>query len=359
MRWILLSFSFFVFNFFYKDNVSHGTLLTETYQMPIRKRNFSVKGMNIYYGNLHSHTKYSDGKESPVDMLRWARDYVHYDFYCISDHAEMLSETEWADIGNQVEKFNQTGKFIALRGFEWSGSEGHVNVFNTNNFTHSGKTKDLRSLYAWLCRQKEAIAQFNHTGWMGATHNELQFDSAASGYMLLFETGNENYGNNSGIYTGWYDSCLNKGWKVAPVNNMDNHFAGANSHVTAVVAPELSRHELFSALASRRVYSTDDPDIKIAFTCMNEWMGSEIHATGSVSLEVQIEDDEEICKAELISNNGKILAETYPQTNQVKWNPVIKIDGKAFVYLKVTSLNTNDNDIQQQVAITAPFFFNY
>src|SRR5262245_14254422 len=42
--------------------------------------------VNVYFGNLHSHTSYSDGSGTPEDAYRHARFEAHLDFLAITEH---------------------------------------------------------------------------------------------------------------------------------------------------------------------------------------------------------------------------------------------------------------------------------
>ena len=41
---------------------------------------------NVYYGQLHSHTRISDGTGSPAQAYEYARDTAGLDFFSIADH---------------------------------------------------------------------------------------------------------------------------------------------------------------------------------------------------------------------------------------------------------------------------------
>jgi hypothetical protein len=119
---------------------------------------------NIYFGNLHSHTKYSDGKGTPQDAFYWARYGAQVDFYAVTDHAEQVDPYEWWKTGQYANAANQDGEFVAIRGFEWSHPWwGHITVWNTSSYTNAVIDYTMADFYKWLDRNN-GIAQFNHPG---------------------------------------------------------------------------------------------------------------------------------------------------------------------------------------------------
>jgi len=47
---------------------------------------------NYYFGNLHSHTSYSDGVLTPSDAFRHARYAAKMDFHAVTDHGYYMQE---------------------------------------------------------------------------------------------------------------------------------------------------------------------------------------------------------------------------------------------------------------------------
>jgi hypothetical protein len=74
-------------------------------------------GMCPYYGDLHSHTSYSDGQATPLVAFETAR-ANGMDFFGITDHAFMLDDNEWADIKAQAQAASVIDEFVAFGGFE-------------------------------------------------------------------------------------------------------------------------------------------------------------------------------------------------------------------------------------------------
>ena len=46
----------------------------------------------VFFGNLHSHTSYSDGSGTPDQAYKWARDTAKLDFLAITEHNHRLCE---------------------------------------------------------------------------------------------------------------------------------------------------------------------------------------------------------------------------------------------------------------------------
>jgi len=316
-------------------------------------------GMNIYFGNLHSHTSYSDGEGTPEEAFSWARD-LGLDFYAITDHAEQMSDKEWADTGERADEFYEPGSFVAMRGFEWSQPmAGHMNVLGTDDFTGAIKTPTLKGIYRWI-DERDALAQFNHPGRKEGPFvedfNDLEFEDSVSDNIVSIETGNKGTGNNDGEYYEYYPKALQNGWTLGPADNWDNHKLGGNPHRTAIIAEDLTREALYEALASRRIYSTDDSNLRVIFRCNGEWMGSEVQGD-QLSFDVVVEDDEPIERLEILNERGDVVLSMEADGNSVEWRPELEAKDRAY-YLRVFEIDTNGDEPEApgglQIAVTAP-----
>ena len=99
--------------------------------------------LNVYFGNLHAHTSYSDGVEEPSDAYRHARDAGGLDFMAITEHNHssagqiandhsLYSGSDADSLISTANRFTVDGEFVALYGQEYSSiSRGnHVNVLD-------------------------------------------------------------------------------------------------------------------------------------------------------------------------------------------------------------------------------------
>ncbi|MDY6856188.1 MAG: CehA/McbA family metallohydrolase [Thermodesulfobacteriota bacterium] len=343
------------------DQLLYSKLLAITSPIYVGFYSSDISGdMKMYFGNLHSHTEYSDGQGTPREAFTWARDIAGYDFYAVTDHAEQILPREWNDIGKQADAFNDNGSFVALRGFEWSHSiTGHINVFGTDRYTSSITRPTLRSFYRWL-KRNNGLAQFNHPGREFLVFHYLAYKESVIDNIFAIETGNKRIGNNDSEYLEYYSKALDRGWRIAPTNNQDNHSLDSNTHRTVIIAPELSRVALLDAMRKRRIYSSDDPNIEVIFKYNEYWMGSEVLATGNrITFTIAVSDDEPIKRIELLNSDNSVVAEKILDVTieKMQWYPEVSAV-KGCYFAKITSENLFDDDDgkTEQVAVTAPIW---
>lgn len=141
-------------------------------QAAARPRN----GYQVYFGNLHSHTSYSDGILNPREAYRTAEGNG-LDFMAITEHNHAaaggsdgiyLTPELYEDLKKTAAEFSVPGKFAALYGQEFSTiSKGnHMNVFNASTVIDVA-SGDFKTLYEkWLPSHPEVkFIQFNHPNY--------------------------------------------------------------------------------------------------------------------------------------------------------------------------------------------------
>jgi hypothetical protein len=328
----------------------------------------ALDAMQFYFGNLHSHTRYSDGSGTPRDAYTWARDVAGLDFYAVTDHGETVDPYEWWLTGRYADAYNRDGSFIALRGFEWSHPFwGHVTVWNTSSYTNAVIDYNMDKFYAWL-DDHNGLAQFNHPGREIGLFEWFALSSRAVDNMVGIETGNGGSGNDDTIeaYYRWFLYALDQGWTVAPTFGQDNHtLSFSNGGRTVVLASALTRAAIIDGLQAKRVYSTDDPNMKVAFVFDDQWMGSRVTVApnSSATFDVVIEDDEPIIQAELLTHDGRVMAsQSFPSgTTTASWSPSVTLTDERYVLLRVRAEDRNGDmpGHLENVAFTAPFWIDY
>ncbi len=315
--------------------------------------------MNVYHGDLHNHTAYSDGTGTPAQALAAGR-AAGFDFMAITDHSYAIADGEWADTLSAVNTATVPGQFVALRGFEYTqGAEGHANVYNT--VRHATRSQvagcaycdytpnlergvTVEGFYHWLevtgtqaLDGAGTIMQFNHPGWIN--FNDWAFHPEVSDTARL-----EEVGNGSGVSYVFsedeYIRSLDYGWRVGATNNADTHTDnwGVNTdHRTGVWMPNLTKSDLLEALRARRTFASEDKNYALRLKGNGFWMGSEIANTGQIVFDIygSDPDGEPTALVQLITNGGRVIAQTAPGAATFTWQPVLTIaPGVHYYYVK-------------------------
>ena len=329
----------------------------------------------IFFGQLHSHTNYSDGAGSCEDAFKHASNTENLDFVAVTDHSNSFDNadkasitdgsmsTEWVEGHKLAEKYT-TDKFVALFGYEmtWSNGLGHMNTFNSDGFQsrtqsdYSTYSTALQNYYAALKKDTDSISQFNHPGSTFGDFNDFShYDEELDNLITLVEVGNgEGAVGSSGYFPSYeyYQRALDKGWHVAPSNNQDNHkglWGDANTARSVVLADSLTEANIYDAMRNYRVYATEDNDLSIYYTLNGYEMGSILSDAGdTVNIKAELSDptDNSVGKVQVITNGGLVLAEkTLTKSNETV---EFKLDNNySYYYLKIVE---TDGDI----AVTAP-----
>lgn len=328
-----------------------------------------IGGYNVYYGMLHSHSDISDGKGTPSDAYKYARDTAGLDFFSLADHAEQMSSTEWSNLKNTANSYNQDGTFVTFWGFEWSSPVyGHVSVFNTSDYCKYDpfnlKTNTFRRLCEWL-NSRDGIAFMNHPGRENTFSDEFyNFDRGPySDKVVGMELWNKNndfseYYYNDGYHSndgnkGYFDEALTLGWKIGAAGSDDNHDANwgtKNDYRLAVLATNKTRASIYDALKNRRFFSTLDKNISLSFKVNGNEMGS-IISTGTYNIDIKASDMDTIetfTKVQLIKN-GSVIKTWTPNIAAPVLSTTITTALNDYYYVKVTQADGNE-------AISSPIF---
>ena len=349
-----------------------------------------------YFGQLHSHTQYSDGAgslESALSYVKNLPDTANVDFVAFTDHSNYFDSTSaanpegalydmslasassqqtWKSYKDAVAAFNaeNAGSMVAMAGFEmtWSGGPGHINTFNTpgivsrNNSTLNNKTKDagLQAYYKLLSQSEgaNALSQFNHPGTTFGNFIDFGYwDAVIDTRMYMVEVGNgEGQIGAGGYYPSYeqYIMALDKGWHVAPTNNQDNHkgrWGNANDARDVVLTDDFTEDGIYEAIRNRRMYATEDKNLELDYTVNGNMMGSIIDVPEKLSFEVSFNDPDRtdsIAKVELVANSGKVAYTWDNAADLAKGSVSVTLDPEyTYYFVRVTE---GDGDL----AVTAP-----
>ena len=352
----------------------------------------------LYFGQLHSHTQYSDGSGSLDSALGYVKDLpesANVDFVAFTDHSNYFdsknnpnveaalydtslvkdsdSSHSWKTYKDTVAKFNKehAGEMVAIAGFEmtWSGGPGHINTFNTlgivsrNNTTLNNKDNDagMKAYYALLSQSEgaDSISQFNHPGTTFGTFKDFSYwDPVIDSRMYMVEVGNgEGQIGAGGYYPSYseYIKALDKGWHLAPTNNQDNHkgrWGDANDARDVILADDFSEQGIYAAIRAMRMYATEDKNLEIGYTVNGMMLGSAItEKPEKLSFHVTFRDpdsSDSIKKVELVANSGIVAYSWENAADLAKGEVSVELaPDYSYYFVRITE---GDGDL----AVTAP-----
>ena len=352
-----------------------------------------------YFGQLHSHTQYSDGSgtlASALEYIKGLHASANIQFVAFTDHSnyfdksgaanpegalyDMSKATDysrglWSEYKGAIADFNAVNgsTLLALGGFEmtWSGGPGHINTFNTagivsrNNTVLNNKTADsgMKAYYALLSQAEgaESISQFNHPGkTFGNFSDFAYYDPVIDSRIYMVEVGNgEGQIGAGGYYPSYeqYIMALDKGWHLAPTNNQDNHkgrWGNANDARDVIITDDFSEAGIYEAIRAMRMYSTEDKNLELTYTVNGLMMGSSIkteEVSDKLLLEVTVTDPDKtdtISKVEVVVNSGKVVHTWNDPAELAKGILSVSLDPDySYYFIRVTQ---GDGDL----AVTSP-----
>ena len=352
----------------------------------------------LYFGQLHSHTQYSDGSgtlDSALSYIRSLPVSANVQFVAFTDHSNYFDSKNapnveaalydtslvkdsdashsWKTYKDTIAQFNEdnAGSMVAIGGFEmtWSGGPGHINTFNTpgivsrNNKTLNNKTDDagMKAYYALLSQTEGAnsISQFNHPGTTFGNFKDFSYwNPVIDSRMYMVEVGNgEGQIGAGGYYPSYeqYIMALDKGWHLAPTNNQDNHqgkWGNANDARDVILTDNFTEEGIYDAIRALRMYATEDKNLELGYTVNGLMMGSSIKTVpGKLDIEVSVYDPDRtdtISKVEVVVNSGKV-AHVWDDPAELK-NGTLSVTlapEYSYYFIRVTQ---KDGDL----AVTAP-----
>ncbi len=344
--------------------------LTKKHDMPLEPLDYreDLDGTNesdeyrTFFGNMHCHTSFSDGAETPEFAYRYAREVAGLDFLGITEHSNCLDEMfdhdksrKFRDIIKKADEMTEKDKFIALYGTETTfyNQFGHMNVYCADFFINAYEFKydDKLEYYRTLKEFPEVINQWNHPWSSGDRHLDLfkPYDPELDKVMYTIELNDVEMEEKDVLK--YYINALDEGWHVAPVGNQDNHevnWGTQNGIRTGVIVKRLTAGHIYDAMRNLRTYFTGAPGIRVIYT-LNGKMQGQILKKGSplvMKLKGSLDGDHNFVRVDVYGEHGKIVATKGLSGNRVDLTMPLE-EGERYYFLKVVR---EDN----RYAITAP-----
>jgi len=338
-----------------KKTAGEKKILTFNYQMPKEgiyffhiigpeglegKSNVSLceKGtpsLKLYFGDIHGHSRFSDGTGIPVDYYAYAREVSRLDIAALTDHADYglipIRDKVWERIKSAANRMYKPGKFVTFVAFEWTNwTYGHRNVYYRDGdgpiFPSYDEASDTPEELWESISSYEAMTIGHHVGG-GPVPVDWSIEPGHCEYLVeicSIHGSSEYYGCDKGIYHPkeghFVRDALLRGYKLGIIGSGDTHDGHpgqrtVNASVTGIMgvyARSLTRDEIWEAMKNRKVYGTSGPKIILNFRVGDSPMGSQIdwpQAKGPVPILIRAVCCENIEKIEIIKNGYPIFTE--------------------------------------------------
>ena len=229
-----------------------------------RQAAFTGKG-KLLKGNLHTHSKRSDGGYEPEDVIK---EYAErgYDFLAITDHRKY-----------NLKNFAPETGMVIIPGMEFDNTlptEYGFKCFHTvcigptenNGYSQdetmpSGKARDQIEYQSYLdeIHAKNNITIYNHPEWSGTTARD--FDRQKGNFaMEIWNSGSDEW---HGIDTdaAYGDELLGQGIKIFGIANDDMHFPPQMGRGWSMLNAEKNVDSILSSLREGAFYSSCGPEI--------------------------------------------------------------------------------------------------
>lgn len=220
-------------------------------------------------GNLHSHSTYSDGNLTPLQMKEAYKKHG-YDFLAVTDHDIYADTRALSD-----------DTFTMLQGFElWSNASNdkdiHVHFLwddEIEGIRHGQilhlpeRTGKVAAAFAYKMREKGAYVMLNHPHWSMLTSAEIEDENPYHAVEII------NYGSEwlecSGDSSVFWTELLYRGIKIWNGGSDDNHndfsidsmYSDSFGGFTVVKAKDRSAKSILEALKAGSFYTSTGPSI--------------------------------------------------------------------------------------------------
>lgn len=365
---------------------------------------YGKREVSPYFGQIHSHTEYSDGAGTLTEAYEHALGVADLDFLIVTDHSNYFdttatattdtafhpeSLTGWLEALSIAQKYNGQTKtdgsgktFLTGYGYEmtWSGGPGHMNVFNSSGIVSRNSTllnnkknyAGMLTFYDLMCKANEEgctqtsgsiSMQFNHPGpTFGDFGDFTGYTKERDALINLLEVANgSGKVGGYGYYPSYeyFDRALSMGWHIAPTNNQDNHkgkWGDSNTARTVVLTDNFTLDGIYSAMSARHVYATEDNNLSVIYYLEDALQGDIIsgYDRDTISITVSLYDGSAGDQLGYISVIGQDQKELY-RSEYISSNTYelsVQLPNTSdYYYVKVVE---GDGDI----AVTAPVWIN-
>lgn len=328
--------------------------------------NDSEGPFNIYCGDLHCHTSYSDGSLTPYDAFRQVKKERILDFFTISDHAELEDDDEFYHTFDAADSVCADGSLIAF-----AGNESEIDLVSSNaigNIQNDGGeivTVNAEG-YSWATSWEQffddiggnplAFATIAHPQVMGggikciwnAFDPEHSASPASKELIHGIETINEK-GESNLVNERAYSLYLDCGYKVSPFSGCDNHspIFGMKTctSMTFLYSQKKSKDAFIDSLRSARTYCAENANTYLWFTVNGHAPAATLPITDTYRFDVTVKpyfeerEGDRAVLAEVISDGGSVVASKQIEPGTERFEITVRSDTARYFYLRIFDAN--------------------
>ena len=373
--------------------------------------------LKVFFGNLHAHTRLSDGKGTAEEAFDHARTQAKMDFLALTEHnhtsmhanaighrPELYTGPGSAALIPTADRLTENGTFVCLFGQEFSsiGKGNHFNVFDIKEVIDDGEVPNGefdKFFNAWLPSNStpsdQVVIQMNHP-WSNSPNSKEygrdDFDSfdqwrdKVDPIAQMIEVINgPSHANTIGtrpstINSSEFRRYIKMGFHLAPTANQDNHhetWGTITDARTAIITDELSKPKLLTAMQNRHVYASLDRNLSLIATVQGELIGSildqDVDDGEELDLEISLRDGNESrdtywvevfadkvsgknasSSVDLVATYGPLRVDDNIDNVVTFELPGLQYDGWDFIYFKIQQGPADDT---QRQAYMAPVWF--
>jgi hypothetical protein len=308
-----------------------------------------VGGVAHHFGGIHFHSRVShDGDRDLRDAYRYARDWLSLDVAAVTDHTP--GAADWTETVAVGDEFDEAGEFVTVPAWEWSATDGHVNLYLRSpdvdagpavadpdewpDFGHFAASDDVPQARSW---PSDAIVAPHHTNTRSAARKESgerywnTYDWSVENDRIelvevvqgrgCFETDDPDpaWDVRDGGYGASVRDALAAGYRVGFVAGTDNHLGQPTrdgsepryAGLTCVLAEERSREAVWTAMDRHRTYATTGVPIVCEFGLEGTGPGGELAVEdgGALEFEAALYGTAPIERVEVISDGECVWAD--------------------------------------------------
>lgn len=274
----------------------------------------------IYWGDTHGHTGLAEGTGSARAFFEYASRDARLDFATLSEHDIWMDDREWLDLQELTREFTEEGRFVGIVGYEWTAFRnrgGHHNVFFRDPASRRVPVQEATRLPD-LYRQLHAMYEPDEVLVIPHAHRAADWTRSDPELEKLVELYSVH-----GSFEWFANRYLQSGFELGFVAASDDHHAKPGlapaplssvsqpGGLAAVVAPELSRDALFSALRNLSSYATSGQRILLAATINGAGMGTRQASAERREIRVSVSGTAPIDSIDVVRDGEIILSKRY------------------------------------------------